>query len=88
MNPVPASRVPTDLVLYLAQRLVSEPDAVRIEELDGPDGELVLRLHVAEGDRGMIIGRRGRTVQSLRILARAAGARRDRRTMLEIADAY
>lgn len=79
--------MPADLVLYLAQRLVSEPDAVRIEELDGPDGELVLRLHVAEGDRGMIIGRRGRTVQSLRILARAAGARRDRRTMLEIADA-
>ena len=78
--------VPTELVLYLAQRLVSEPDAVRVEELDGPDGELVLRLHVAEADRGMIIGRRGRTVQSLRILARAAGARRDRRTMLEIAE--
>ena len=87
MNPVPASAMPTDLVFYLAQRLVSEPDAVRIEELEGPDGELLLRLHVAEGDRGMIIGRRGRTVQSLRILARAAGARRDRRTMLEIADA-
>lgn len=87
MDPVPAPAMPTDLVLYLAQRLVSEPDAVRLEELDGPDGELVLRLHVAEGDRGMIIGRRGRTVQSLRILARAAGARRDRRTMLEIADA-
>jgi hypothetical protein len=78
--------VPTELVLYLAQRLVSEPDAVRVEELDGPDGELVLRLHVAEADRGMIIGRRGRTVHSLRILARAAGARQDRRTMLEIAE--
>ena len=49
---------------------------MRVEELDGPDGELVLRVHVAEADRGMIIGRRGRTVQSLRILARAAGARR------------
>ena len=34
----------------------------------------------------MIIGRRGRTVQSLRILARAAGARHDRRTMVEIAE--
>ena len=78
--------MPADLVLYLAQRLVSEPESVRVEELDGPGGELVLRLHVAEADRGMIIGRRGRTVQSLRILARAAGARRDRRTMLEIAE--
>jgi uncharacterized protein len=78
--------VPADLVLYLAQRLVTEPDAVRVEEHGGPDGELVLRVHVAEADRGMIIGRRGRTVQSLRILARAAGARHDRRTMLEIAE--
>ena len=78
--------MPTDLVLYLAQRLVSEPDAVRLEELEGPEGELVLRLHVAEPDRGVIIGRRGRTVQSLRILARAVGARGDRRTMLEIAE--
>ena len=86
MSPVPAPAVPADLVQFLAQRLVSEPDSVRVEELDGPDGELVLRLHVAETDRGMIIGRRGRTVQSLRILARAAGARRDRRTMLEIAE--
>lgn len=78
--------MPADLVLHLAQRLVSEPDAVRVEAEDGPGGELVLRLHVAEADRGLIIGRRGRTVQSLRILARAAGAREDRRTMLEIAD--
>ena len=78
--------MPADLVLFLAQRLVNEPDAVRIEQLDGPDGELVLRLHVADEDRGLIIGRRGRTVQSLRILARAAGARLDRRTMLEIAE--
>jgi predicted RNA-binding protein YlqC (UPF0109 family) len=78
--------VPADLVLYLAQKLVSEPDAVRVEQLDGPEGELVLRLHVAEADRGMIIGRRGRTVQSLRILARAAGGRQDRRTILEIVE--
>ena len=78
--------MPAELVLYLARRLVSEPDAVRIEEHEGPDGELVLRLHVAEEDRGLIIGRRGRTVQSLRILARAAGGRQDRRTMLEIAE--
>jgi uncharacterized protein len=79
--------VPADLVLYLARRLVEEPDSVRVEELEGSDGELVLRLHVAEGDRGLVIGRRGRTVQALRTIARAAGARRDRRVLLEIADA-
>ena len=75
-----------DLVLYLARQLVDEPDVVRVEEVDGPDGELVLRLHVADDDRGIVIGRRGRMVQALRTVARAAGARHDRRVLLEIAD--
>ena len=75
-----------DLVLYLARQLVDEPDAVRVEEADGPDGDLVLRLYVAEGDRGQVIGRGGRMVQALRTIARAAGARDERRVMLEIAD--
>ncbi len=76
---------PADLVLFLAQRLVGDPTTVRVEEIES-DGDLVLRLHVAEEDRGKVIGRRGRMVQSLRTLARAAGARSDRRVLLEIAE--
>ena len=75
-----------DLVLYLARQLVDEPDAVRVEETDGENGELFLTLYVAEADRGQVIGRGGRMVQALRTIARAAGARDDRRIMLEIAD--
>ena len=74
-----------DLVCFLAKKIVEEPDAVRIEEIDS-DGDLLLRLHVAESDRGKVIGRRGRMVQALRTLARAAGARSDRRVLLEIAE--
>jgi predicted RNA-binding protein YlqC (UPF0109 family) len=76
---------PADLVLYLARKIVEDPEAVRIEEVES-DGDLVLRLHVAERDRGKVIGRRGRMVQSLRTLARAAGARSDRRVLLEIVE--
>jgi len=76
---------PADLVLYLAKKIVEDPESVRVEEIES-DGDLVLRLHVAETDRGKVIGRRGRMVQSLRTLARAAGARSDRRVMLEIAE--
>jgi len=76
---------PADLVLYLAQKIVEDPESVRVEEIDS-DGDLVLRLHVADADRGKVIGRRGRMVQSLRTLARAAGARSDRRVLLEIAE--
>jgi predicted RNA-binding protein YlqC (UPF0109 family) len=76
---------PADLVGFLARKIVDEPDAVRVEEVE-EGGDLVLRLHVAERDRGKVIGRRGRMVQSLRTLARAAGARSDRRVLLEIAE--
>ena len=76
---------PAELVLYLAKKIVEDPASVRVEEIES-DGDLVLRLHVAEPDRGKVIGRRGRMVQSLRTLARAAGARSDRRVLLEIAE--
>ena len=39
-----------ELLAELARRLVDEPDAVHVEQLDGDDGSLIFRLHVAEGD--------------------------------------
>jgi uncharacterized protein len=76
---------PSDLVLFLAKKIVEDPAAVRVEEVES-DGDLLLRLYVADSDRGKVIGRRGRMVQALRTLARAAGARSDRRVLLEIAE--
>ena len=72
-----------ELLEYLARRLVDEPDAVRVEEIDDGD-DLVLRLHVAEGDVGKVIGRQGRIARALRTLVRASGARSNERALLEI----
>lgn len=74
-----------ELVVYLARHLVDDAEAVTVDELER-DGELVVRLHVAEEDRGKVIGRRGRMAQALRTVVRAAGARDNRRILLEIAD--
>lgn len=74
-----------ELLEYLARRLVDEPDAVRVEELE-EDGDLVLRLHVAEDDVGKVIGRQGRIARALRTVVRAAAAREQRRVLVEIAD--
>jgi uncharacterized protein len=75
----------SELLDYLARQLVDEPDAVRVEELDEPDA-LVLRLHVAEGDVGKVIGRQGRIARALRTIVRSGAAREGRRVVLEIAD--
>jgi predicted RNA-binding protein YlqC (UPF0109 family) len=74
-----------ELLEDLARRLVDDPDAVRVEEVDD-DGVLVLRLHVAEADRGKVIGRQGRIARALRTIVRAGAAREQRRVQLEIVD--
>ncbi len=74
-----------ELVEYLARRLVDEPDAVRVEEVER-EGELVLELHVAKDDVGKVIGRQGRIARALRTIVRAAAARGDRRVLLEIVE--
>jgi hypothetical protein len=74
-----------ELLAYLARQLVDEPDAVRVEEVVEND-DLVLRLHVAEADRGKVIGRQGRIARALRAVVRAGAARERRRVRLEIVD--
>ncbi len=75
----------TELLEDLARRLVDEPDAVRVDRAE-EDGELVLRLYVAEADRGKVIGRQGRIARALRTVVRAGAAREQRRVRLEIVD--
>jgi hypothetical protein len=73
-----------ELLAELARRLVDEPDAVRVEQVEGDDGSLVLRLHVAGPDVGKVIGRQGRIARALRTIVRAGGPNAGRRMQLEI----
>jgi uncharacterized protein len=75
----------SELLEELARRLVSEPDAVRVEQVEDEEG-LLLRLHVAPDDVGKVIGRQGRIARALRTVVRAGAVRGDRRVQLEIVD--
>jgi predicted RNA-binding protein YlqC (UPF0109 family) len=75
----------SEIVEYLARRLVDEPDAVHVEEVQR-DGALVIQLHVAKDDVGKVIGRQGRIARALRTVVRASAARREQRVMLEIVE--
>ena len=74
-----------ELLAWIARGLVDEPDAVRVERFDEGD-VVVLRLRVAPDDVGKVIGRQGRVARALRTVVRSAGARSDRRLLLEIVD--
>jgi len=74
-----------ELVDFLVRSLVEHPDKVEVEEFE-EDGDLVLEVTVAEDDLGRVIGRGGRIANAIRTVARAAGARDDRRVIVDILD--
>jgi len=74
-----------ELLVTLTQALVSDRDAVEVEEFE-EDGDLVFEITVAESDLGRVIGRGGRTANALRAVARAAAVREERRVVVDILD--
>lgn len=74
-----------ELLTYIAQNLVDNPDEVRVTEKEA-DGETVFEVRVAEGDMGKIIGRQGRIVKEIRVLMRAVAQRQGKSVSVEIMD--
>jgi uncharacterized protein len=72
-----------ELVEYLVRSIVESPDEVEVDEYE-EEGELVLEVKVADDDLGRVIGREGRVAKAIRTIARAAGAREDRRVSVDI----
>ncbi len=75
-----------ELLVYLARGLVDEPEKVEVEEFEEDDGTLVLELYVADDDTGKVIGRNGRTVNAIRAVMRACGAKHGRRVLVDVLD--
>jgi predicted RNA-binding protein YlqC (UPF0109 family) len=74
-----------DLVEFVVRALVSEPDAVRVDEVE-ENGDIVLEVHVAPEDLGRVIGKEGRVANAIRTLAKAAATVEGGRVMVEIVE--
>ena len=73
------------LVGLIARALVDHPDQVVVREAEG-DHHPRIELSVAQEDIGKVIGKDGRTAQSIRTLLAAAAMRAGRRAHLDIVD--
>ena len=58
---------------YVARELADDPDAIHVD-VQERRGEVALLVNANPDDMGRLIGRRGRVIQSLRQVVRAAGA--------------
>jgi predicted RNA-binding protein YlqC (UPF0109 family) len=74
-----------DLLLYIAQNLVDNPDAVTVTERE-EDGETIYELRVASSDMGKVIGRQGKVAKEIRTLMRSVAQRRGMRVSVDIVD--
>ena len=75
----------SNLVAELARALVDNPEEVTVEAIADGDGT-VLRLRVAAGDVGKVIGKQGRTARSIRTVLSAASMKLKRRFSLDIVE--
>jgi predicted RNA-binding protein YlqC (UPF0109 family) len=77
---------PSELLAYLVEGLVDDPEAVTVDAFDERGGVIVLELSVGADDYGKVIGRGGRTAQALRRVIKAAGAAAGQRVLVDIVD--
>jgi len=70
---------------YLTHSIATEPDSVVIDMSD-TGRALRFRIHVAPGDMGRMIGRRGRVAQAIRTIVRVAGSRDGVETSVDFVD--
>jgi uncharacterized protein len=70
---------------HVTRALVDDPDSVVVDMREGRSG-LRFSVHVAQGDMGRIIGRKGRTAQAIRTIVRAAAASDGTEASVDIAD--
>ena len=78
----------TDLegfVEFVAKALVDYPDEVKVSTRDSEEGKTI-RIYCRAGDRGKIIGKKGKTIMALRSLVGGAAGRSRSRVSVEVPD--
>jgi hypothetical protein len=72
-----------ELIKYIAQSLVDQPEQVEVSEIEGEQTS-VIELKVAKEDLGKVIGKQGRTARAMRAILSAASTKVRKRAVLEI----
>lgn len=72
-----------ELVEYIARSIVNLPDQVVVTE-EVSEGDVILKLQVADEDKGRVIGKQGRIAEAIRTLLRVKAAKAGIRVSLEI----
>jgi len=71
-----------EMLETIIKSLVTEQDAVSINELDG-EKNVIFEVKVAESDMGKIIGKEGRIANSIRTIMKALATKENKKISIE-----
>jgi len=74
-----------DLIKYVIEHIVSDPESVKIE-MEEVEGETHYNIMVPETERGIIIGKEGRNIKALRTLVAIMAKKENKRVFVKIKD--
>lgn len=72
------------LIESIVRRLVRDPESVRVDSEAQGNGVFEVKIRVAPEDIGRVIGKRGATVNALRLLAKAAAVKSNEKVVVDI----
>ena len=72
-----------DLILYLAQSLVDNPDKVEVTETE-TENAIVYELTVDPDDTGRVIGKHGKIAKAIRAIVKSASYKLPKKVIVEI----
>ncbi len=75
-----------EFIEFIAKHLVDHPENVSVELVEPDDHSVELSLSVGADDVGKVIGKQGKTAQSMRTLLTAVAAKEGKRASLKIVD--
>ncbi len=74
-----------ELVEFIVKHLVTQPESVSVESDTGDNTNKIL-IRVAHEDVGRVIGKRGATINAVRLLAKAAAVKAGERVDVDIVE--
>ena len=72
-----------NLIETMIKSIVDDTEGVSVEEEEAENGVL-FQVRVSKGDVGKVIGKKGRIAGAVRTVAKAAGAKRGKRVMVNV----
>lgn len=75
-----------EILHYILSKIVADPDQIEIIEEVNEEAEIVLNVKIPETERGIVIGKGGKNIQSIRNIVSIIAKRENKKIRIKILD--